>query len=204
MKLLINAICLVIGACLSTQASAQLPKSMIGLSWEVAFPSSNDYLSKSSLRGGRLEYRTFINPNISVGLGLSWNSFDQYRPSQTYKTLSGNSAVTTDVVRQIYTLPITVTGHYYFQMGNPHIRPYIGLGLGAQYAEQNSYFNVYGIERKNWGFVTRPELGALFRVGEEFSILLAGSYNISTNKNEDFDISSLKQFGINLGGAFHF
>jgi outer membrane protein W len=185
-------------------ASAQATKSLVALSWEFSFPSNNNYLTESSARGGRLEYRMFVQPNLSVGLGLSWNSFDQYIPSQTYKNLSGNTAVTTDMVRQIYTLPITITGHYYFQTGNPKLRPYVGVGVGAQYAEQNSYFNVYGLENKNWGFVARPEIGGLFRVGQDFSILLAGSYNIATNKNDEFNISSLKQWGINLGGALHF
>lgn len=189
----------------SSHAAAQSRSdNMVALSWEVSFPTNNDFLKETSWAGGRIEFRHFLKPNFSIGLGLSWNAFDEYIPTKTYKNIGGNTAVTTDMVRQIYTVPMTALAHYYFTVSNKNIKPYAGLGLGAQYAEQNAFFNVYEVGDNNWGFVVRPEIGSLFRIGSNAHILFAGSYNISTNKNDAFDISSLKQFALNLGIAWGF
>ena len=170
------------------------------LSWEISFPAGNNYLTESSLAGGRVEFRKMINPRFSAGLAFSWNSFDQYVGKQTYKTPSG-FLVTTDMVREIYTAPITAIGHYYPEVGSKMFKPYVGVGLGAQYAEQNAYFNIYQITNDNWGFVVRPEIGVLVEFNHSVGALLTLSYNYSTNKNKAFDMNSLQQFGINIGVA---
>lgn len=172
---------------------------IVALSWEIAFPTGNDFLSKTSFSGGRFEYRYMVQPNFSAGLAVSWNSFDQYFGTRTYHT--NNSAVTTDMVREIYTAPITAIFHYYPSARGKMLKPFIGIGLGAQYAEQNTYFNIYETTANNWGFVVRPEIGGLLRVGRGAAILISGSYNYATNKNSSFNISSLQQFAINIGIA---
>lgn len=175
-----------------------------GVSWEIAFPANSGYLTKTSLAGGRLEYRRKLNPQFSVGIAASWNSFDQYFGSQTYQSKDGGRAVTTDMVRQIYTVPITLIGHYYPKMANKAIQPYIGIGLGTQYAEQNAYFNIYELSNYNWGFVARPEIGTFFNFQSNFKIMLTASYNFATNKNSEFNISHINQFGINVGVGWGF
>lgn len=172
---------------------------ILALSWEVSIPSSNNFLSKTSTEGGRIEYRKMLNPRISAGLGLSWNSFQQYVSNKTYS--KNGTAITTDMVRQIYTAPITAIFHYYPAVGNKALKPYIGIGLGAQYAEQNAYLNVYEVSDYNWGFVARPEIGTLLRFNRAWAALVTFSYNVSTNKNKTFNTSSLQQFGINVGIA---
>lgn len=199
-------ICFLAAALLFSSASVFAQHGMTNLfagSWEIAFPTNKDFLTKTSLAGGRLEYRKFVKSNLSVGVGLSWNSFEQYFGTQTYQKPDGSTAVTTDMVRQIYTLPITATAHYYFKPSK-HVLPYVGLGIGAQYSEQNAYFNVYGLTSNNWGFVLRPEVGLLVPFNTYWSILLAGGYNTSTNKNEDFKIDNLKQWTLNIGLACKF
>ena len=51
-------------------------KDMGILNWQIATPLSTDYLKETSLSGGSAEYRRFIKPNMSVGIGFSWNSFE--------------------------------------------------------------------------------------------------------------------------------
>src|SRR3954471_21568786 len=182
----------------ATQIQAQQLKgnSLLGLSWEIAFPSGNDYLDKTSLAGGRIEYRYMVRENMSAGLAMSWNSFNQYVGTHTYTTGDGATSVTTDMIRQIYTLPLTAIFHYYPNTSkSAKIRPSLGLGLGAQYAEQNSYFNVYELASNNWGFVMRPEIGAFVSLGSGIGFLVTGSYQMSTNKNEDLRIDNISQFG---------
>lgn len=198
--------CLAIGLFVSTGALAQptsIPRDFGALSWEIAFPSDNNYLSKTSFSGWRLEYRRMLKPTLSVGLAASWNAFDSYFGTKTYKSADGASAVTTDMVRQVYTVPITLITHYYPATNNKMLKPYGGVGLGTQYTEHNTYYNIYQATENNWGFVVRPEIGTLVRFGTSpASALLSIGYNIATNKNKVFDVNGINQFTINIGIGF--
>jgi outer membrane protein W len=172
------------------------------VSWEIAVPTNNDYLSKTSAAGGRVEYRHMIKPNLSIGIGASWNSFEQYTGRKTYQKSDGSGAVTTDVIKDIYTVPVTIGLHYYFAQPKSPINPYIGIGIGTQYSEQNAYFNIYEISEKNWGFCVRPEVGLLVPFNRAIGAYLSAAYNFSTNKNDDFNIDNLKHFAFNIGVCF--
>lgn len=175
----------------------------VSVAWEIAFPSDNPYLSETSLAGGRIEFRQMLKSNISAGLAMSWNSFDEYVGRKTYTSQNGASAVTTDMVRQIYTLPLTAIFHYYpGAASKKKIKPNIGIGLGAMYAEQNSFFNIYEIASENWGFVVRPEVGAMVSLGTGIALQLTGSYQWASNKNEGLRLDNISQFALNVGLAW--
>jgi outer membrane protein W len=184
-----------------TETTSTLPDNMIFVGYEVAIPTNNDYLSETSWSGFRFEYRHMVTPNVSIGLAVSFNTFDEYFTRQTYQMPDGTGAITSDMIRQIYTSPMTASVHYYLDGNN--IRPYVGLGLGAQYSEQNAYFNIYGVSSNNWGFVTRPEIGILGRFNSNVSGFLSVAYNYSTNKNESFNIDHLSQIPISIGLVFN-
>ena len=190
---------------ISSNIHAQTPdKNLAGISWEIGFPGNNkNFLSKTSLSGGRIEYRHFINEDFSVGGFLDWNSYYQYFPSATYTNNEQTQAVTTDMYRYIYTLPFGVNVHHYFKTGKA-IRPFIGLALGAQYAEQKLYYNIFYREAKNWGVLVRPELGVIIKPNplSAFGLLLGGSYSYATNENADYGFNSLQSFNIQVGVVF--
>ncbi|NCD72364.1 outer membrane beta-barrel protein [Mucilaginibacter agri] len=169
--------------------------------YEVAIPTNSDYLTKTSWAGARFDYRRMITPNVSVGIGVSYNSFEQYFPKQTYQRPDGTGAVTSDMIRQVYTSPITASVHYYFQ-GSSMVRPYIGVGLGTEYSEQNAYFNIYSVGDRNWGFVFRPEAGALAKFSPNLGGFVSVAYNYATNSNDTFHINHLSQFPITIGLVF--
>lgn len=171
------------------------------LGYEAAFPGG-DFISKPSWVGGRAEYRHMIKPNISFGIGMSWNSFEDYVPRTTYQKPDGTGAVTTDLVKDIYTVPITASLHYYFN-GGKQITPYVGLGLGTQYSDQNLYFNIFSIGENNWGFVARPEIGLLHPVNDAIGLYLSAAYNYATNKNETLGIDNIPHFAIGIGFVFN-
>src|SRR5215204_4999981 len=133
MKIILKSL-LSIGILISLQGNAQTPgeRDLVAFSWEISSPTSNKFISETSLSGWRLEYRKGITPNISVGLGLSWSAFDEYVTTKTYTTPDKTKAITTDMIRQVYSLPITLLGHYYFSSKSKVFEPYVGLGLGAQ------------------------------------------------------------------------
>ena len=168
------------------------------LNWQIATPLSENYLKETSLRGGSLEYRRFIKPNMSVGIGFSWNSFEQYHPPRVYEKPDGSQALYTDFVHQVYTLPIYLNAHYYLK-GGDKLKPYVGIGLGAQYSEQDAYYNIFVTEEKNWGFVARPEIGLLYRISNYFGLHANVGFNYATNKSEEFRIDDLKHVYYSIG-----
>ncbi|WP_169749177.1 outer membrane beta-barrel protein [Flavihumibacter petaseus] len=188
-------------------ASAQSVKgpipfdNMFGFAWDVNFPVGNDFLDKTSLYGFKLEYRRGIKHNFSVGTEIAWNSYYQYVPRTTYQLKDG--AITTDLYKYIYTLPLAVNAHWYFS-GGKMFYPYAGLALGATYSEQDLYYNTYVTEVDNWGFLIRPEIGAIIKPSEHsgFGILVGARYSYSTNKEDDFKIDGLKSVGLQLGVVF--
>jgi outer membrane protein W len=171
---------------------------MVG--YEVAVPTNNNYLTATSWNGWRLDYRYMIKPNISVGIAASFNSFSEYFTKQTYQRPDGTGAVTSDMIRHIYTAPITASVHYYFE--GKMIKPYVGIGLGTEYSEQNAYFNIYVSGVKNWGFVARPEAGAFAKFSSDFGAFISVAYNYATNSNDDFKIDHLSQIPITVGVIF--
>jgi hypothetical protein len=176
---------------------------LIGGTWNINFPTNTNYLDKTSYAGGRIDYRHFIkHKNVSFGVALDWASYEQYFPSQTFQKPDGNGAVTSDFVAQVYQVPIVATMHFYFRESKL-IKPFAGIGLGASYMEQSLYYNVYVSDEFNWGFVARPELGAIIKPsGNNWGILVGANYSIATNKTELINSDSFKSFGLNVGIVF--
>jgi len=185
----------------SSSVSGSLPTDMIFLGYEVAFPTTTDYLSEMSWSGFRIDYRHMVTPNVSIGLAMSFNTFEEYFDKRTYQRPDGSGAVSSDMIRQVYTTPITATVHYYFN--GDKIRPYVGLGMGTQYSEQNAYFNIYAVGVNNWGFTARPEAGILGRFNSNLSGYLSVAYNYGTNQNEAFNVDNISYVPITIGLVFN-
>ncbi len=174
------------------------------VNWEMSSPTGNStYLSNTSYSGGRIEYRHFNNRHIAVGLALGWNSYEQEVDARVYENEDGSSAVYSDMVRQIYLLPITVNAYYYF-MNTDKIKPYAGLGIGTQYSEQKSYFNIYVASEHNWGFLVKPEIGLQYFINDGFGLTINGNYNYATNNNDTFNIDGLSNFNLGLGFVWEY
>lgn len=171
---------------------------LFGVAWDVNIPTGNEFLETTSYYGFKIEYRRALKGNFSLGGEMAWNSFHEYVPRSTYQLKNG--AITTDLYKYIYTLPIALNGHYYFK-GGKIFHPYAGLALGATYSQQDLFYNTYVTEYDNWGFLARPELGAIIRLSENsgFGILVGARYSYSTNQQDDFKIDGLKSIGLQLG-----
>ena len=181
---------------------AQGVKNLFGVSWEVAFPAG-DFVSKTSFAGGKVEYRHFIKPSFSIGATIGWNNYEEYVTRQTYENADQTQAITTDNDRFVFNMPMTADFFYYFQSAGK-VKPYAGVGVGAQYSSQEIYYNIYVSDEKNWGFVARPQIGALIRVqptSPTFFMVGAG-YNYATNKNETFKVDNLSNFWVSIGICF--
>jgi hypothetical protein len=169
-----------------------------GLSWDVNVPINNNFTNKTSLDGFQVDYRKMIKPDLSVGLEINWAAYDQYYPRKTYQVQNG--AVTTDFYSYMYTFPMALNVHHYFHVNNK-IFPYAGLALGATYAEMELYYNTYVTTDYNWGFLVRPELGAILKFEENspYGLLIGARYSYSTNKQSNFKINGISSIGFQLG-----
>jgi opacity protein-like surface antigen len=167
--------------------------------WDVNIPMGDKYVDAVSYAGAKMEYRAMISSNVSIGLDLSWNSYYEYQPYQTYH-VDANTDITTDLYKYNYTLPIAVTAHYYFQNGGIFL-PYVGLGMGAVYSTPRLYFNIYEINQENWGFLLRPEIGTVikFDPAGDMGILVGARYSMSSNSEPTFRIENLQAIGFQLG-----
>jgi outer membrane protein W len=169
--------------------------------WDVNVPvGKNRPIDKTSWAGAKIEYRKKVAHNITVGLDFSWNTFNEYKPSKTYH-ISSSTDITTDLYKHIYTLPLALTGHYYFPVNSKIFIPYAGIGLGATYADINLYANIYQLRDETWGFLARPEAGLIIKFTEDANtgIIIGARYSISTNKADEFNIKNLQSFGFHIG-----
>ena len=181
--------------------SGYLTSSFISIGWDINVPMANkDFIDVTSASGLSVQGRYFVNPNLSVGGEIAWNSLYQYAPRQTYTFENG--AVTTDLYKYMYVMPMSANVHYYF---NPDAKviPYVGLGLGTMYSQEDLYLNIYSLSFANWGFLVKPEAGAIFKFGSSNTGAMLGlRYNYATNNESDLSISNIQTLGINLGIVF--
>lgn len=200
-KLLATGILFVLGTAAQAQ-SGYVTRSLFNFAWDINVPLNNkDFISETSTYGFKLEGRYFIQHNISIGAELNWSSLYEYKPRETYQIENG--AITTDLYNYMYNLPFNANAHYYF-MPDKMVNPYAGLGLGAMYSEQDVYFNIYNLYSTNWGFLVRPEVGALIKFGpDSFTAGLIGvRYNYATNQESSFDIRNIQTLSFQFGIAF--
>jgi opacity protein-like surface antigen len=170
---------------------------MFGFNWEISIPF-NDFVSATSIAGFGMEYRKLIKDNFSLGFDISWNSYAQYAPRQTYPITDG--AVTTDFYKYLYTLPLALNAHYYFYRGRMIVL-YAAIGLGAVYSEQKLYYNAFVSDDYNWGFLVRPEAGALIRPSttKNFAFLAGVRYSDASNHQKSLPIIGLRALGFRIG-----
>lgn len=202
-KNILIALCVALFTGLSASAeSGFVTRSLFSIGWDINTPLNNkDFVSETSTYGSKIESRRFIRNNISIGAELSWCSLYEYTPVQTYQIENG--AVTTDLFKYMYNVPFVVNSHYYL-MPDKLVMPYVGLGLGAMYSEQDLYLNIHELSGSNWGFIVRPEAGAIVKFGSESNVaaMIGVRYNYATNHESAFNIRNIQTLGFQLGIAF--
>ena len=171
-------------------------KSQFAASWEINIPLGDNFISKTSYNGFKLEYKYFNTQQTAIGISMAWSTLEEYIAEDVY--ISDNGAISTDMVRQIRQLPILVTYTKFF--ADEGVRPYVNIGVGANYAQALIFFNTYQYSDYSWGFAARPEIGLQKELNDGVSIFANVSYNYSTNS---FDLTSeldnLQTLGFGLG-----
>jgi hypothetical protein len=192
-------ITIIAGLAVVAGASAQSNYAYLALDYNQ--PTTNTkWLDTPSLHGGVVGFRYFLRgKQLSVGLDLNWTTFDQYEPTQTF--YQDNGAITTDYYKYIYQYGAVAGAQYYYPLESEILFPYVGLGLGANYNKYTLYYNIYEDSNAAWGFLARPEAGALIKFGKDRNLgaIVAVHYDYSTAKNEDYNYSNFSSFGVKVG-----
>ena len=92
-----------------------------------------DYVSETSWRGFSVNGNTYITDKVTIGGTMQWNAFYEKYPRNTYELPDG--AITSTVWAKMYVMPLLVNARYNFKPEGT-LRPYVGLGTGAYFIEQ--------------------------------------------------------------------
>jgi hypothetical protein len=83
------------------------------------------------------------------------------------------------------------------------VTPYVGLGVGAMYSQQDFYFNIYNLSFSKWGYLVKPEAGVLFKFGRSnMGAMLGVRYNYGTNREPALNFDNIQMLGVNIGLVF--
>ena len=186
-------------------AKAQLfPDSYINIDWQVGVPLGSDFADKASGWGMNFEGGYFVTPEIAVGAFISYQT-NLESVSRSTLDLSGGSALTTAQKHAAFQLPFGVTGRYNWYKDSV-LQPYVGLKLGASWAEFSSYYYVIKQYTDTWGFFLSPEVGvSIFpRPDYRLGFHIAAYYSYSTNSGDvlTYSVNGLNNFGIRVGVSF--
>lgn len=199
------AIAFVLGCALITLNinPAYAQESLLYIGWDVNQPLVNtSWIDNTSSRGARVGFRKFIGDErrISVGLDGNWNYFQTYKPTETF--ITDNGALTTDYYNNIFQIAAVATGQYYFALNEKKVFfPYAGLGLGANRIRYSVAYNIYEDQAVSYGFLARPEVGLLIRIGERrrFGLLAAAHFDFSTARSSDYGYDNFASAGFQVG-----
>ena len=113
MKKIIYMFAAVLGLMLlSFNADAQLGKRIyVNGGWQFNGTLSNEVAQSAQGYGAYVESGYYITPMLAVGGFASFNTNNQYFPTQTY-TFSDKSALTTDMNKSLYQVPFGSTVRY--------------------------------------------------------------------------------------------
>ena len=158
LKTLVLAACMLLALLPQAQAQyASQRKVHFAVDWQMNAPLATDFTDKISVWGMNFEGVYDVTSHFSAGAFLSFHTNHSYVGRQTI-SLSPTESLTTDQQRSAFQLPFGATTAYTF-CTNSHVRPYVGVKLGAMFGRYTTYFGTGGLYDTSWGFYASPEVG---------------------------------------------
>lgn len=171
------------------------------VNWDIGIPlgGMTDYISKTSLRGFSVNGQSYVTDKVTLGGTMQWNSFYEKYTRDTYTQPDG--AITSTVWAKLYVMPLLVNARYNFKPEGT-FRPYVGLGTGVYYIQQETQVGMYTDNRNNWRFGLNPELGLYYPFGmSDMALHVRVAYNQVFYNVEPIG-SSLGFLDFSIGLAF--
>lgn len=111
------------------------------IDWQFNFPLSNHFADKASGWGMNFEGGYFLTSNFALGGFLAYHSNHEYFSRQTLP-VGESGSLNTDQQHTVFQLPFGLATRYAWNRGGA-FQPYVGVKLGAQYAQLKSTFNAF-------------------------------------------------------------
>ncbi|MEG1841092.1 MAG: outer membrane beta-barrel protein [Alistipes sp.] len=184
---------------------AQLfPKTYINIDWQYNMPSGSHFADKGSGWGMNFEGGYFVTPAVTVGPFISYHTNLKSIDRQTLQLAPG-TALTINQKHSLFQLPFGVAARYNFMDGSV-FQPYLGMKVGASYAQMSSYYYVVKQYSDSWGFYAAPEVGvSIFPLpSRRFGLHVALFYGYATNSTKllSYSISGINSYGVRVGVSF--
>lgn len=202
-RIFICAVLFVAAAIMPTIGKAQISlNTYYNIDWQFNIPLGNNFSNVASGWGMNYEGGYYVTPDIAVGAFLSFHTNNEYFSRRTIainETLSMNS----DQQHQMFTMPFGVLARYRLQEAD--FQPYVGMKLGACYAQFSNYYYIFMSDQNRWGFFMSPEIGFnYYPWANGIGFHMAIYYSFATNKCNlmSYKQDILNNIGFRLGLAF--
>ena len=173
------------------------------IDWQFNFPLNNHFADKASGWGMNFEGGYFLTSNFALGGFLSYHSNHEYFDRQTLP-VGESGSLNTDQQHTVFQLPFGLATRYAWNRGGA-FQPYVGVKLGAQYAQLKSTFNAFEANEDTWGFYVSPEIGFnVYPWAYGPGLQFAAYYSYGTNKGDLFtySVDGMNNVGLRIGIAF--
>lgn len=189
---------------LAMPAKAQMTDNgYANIDWQFNFPMSNNFADKGSGWGMNFEGGYYVTPNMALGGFLAYHSNHEYFSRQTLP-MNESGSINTDQQHTLFQLPFGLATRYSWDRGGA-FQPYIGVKIGAQYAQLKSAFNVFEAKDNTWGFYVSPEVGfSIYPWAYGPGLHFAFYYSYASNKGDLFtySVDGMNNLGLRVGIAF--
>ena len=157
------------------------------IEYSVAVPLGDTRrYSSSSWSGAVWESRWVERPHTSLGVLAGFNEFWN-REAGTFTFPDG--AATGDKYKHLLTVPVLVTGAWYFSGNRDDPRFYVGGGGGVQFTEQIFQLGLNNQSHSNWGIVLVPEVGLAFSAWYGTGGIVALRYHMPSVSSDFFGLN---------------
>jgi hypothetical protein len=207
MKKKIATFMVIVSVCVAGSSASAQEKLKMELSYNVGSPLGsfkNDFINKTSYRGGSGEISYAINPKFSLGLHAGFQSYYQKYDREVYK-LQGNQTVSAVVTNTMEIVPLMLRGTY-FPMGSvatDKVQPYVSAGAGVSLVNYGQYLGEFGGTEASSPFSAQAGAGIKIPFGKGYNptaFKLGATYNYTGYKRNE--ISNINTVGFNAGIVF--
>jgi hypothetical protein len=187
-------------------ASAQADgKLKMKLNYNVGLPVGDfkeNYISDPSFNGASGEIAYSINPKVSLGLNLGYQSYYQKYGRQTYKT-GDNETISAVLSNTVELMPVMINGTF-TPLGNStsRVQPYLSVGAGLNLVNYRQYYGEFSSGNASTSFGAQAGAGFTVPFGKAktSSFQVGATYNHTPyNANE---LKNLNSVGVQAGIVF--
>ncbi|MBE5047015.1 hypothetical protein [Alistipes onderdonkii] len=177
----------------------------LSLQWGIYIPTGKGFLNHATTVSPVLEWEWRVSNAVAVGTGIGYiRGTERNHTKDTYE----GDLVTGLSDRSLTLMPFTAHFRWYPATSPQHrLRPFIGTGIGAQYA----VFRIKGelinkTKVQSWGTIIRPEAGISFcpQHNGRFCIEVKCGWQYATNKFPVMSVESLQGVQVNGGVRYRF